>query len=235
MEIALRIWNFNSSCAQMLFDQKIQLAFESPWLVTHFFAPDDHFKINRAVAEFFEIGIRRRIVQRGRMLARRSDECLTYFIHVAAISYSNWQPKTHPRIAVCPVCDRRIDELLIRHDHGDAVVGHDNRAARPNLLYLAGNPRDFNAIADGDRPLGKNEQAADEIACDVFQTKPHTHANRASEYRQCSEMDAGIIQNDDYPDNQNGVADDLRNGVLQSPIESAFDQEASKEETFCAR
>ena len=48
-------------------------------------------------------------------------------------------------------------------------------------------------------------------------------------------MDAGIIQNDHYSDNQHCVADDLRNGVLQSSIESAFDQEASKEETFCAR
>src|SRR5437762_13128670 len=158
MEIALRIWNFNSSFAEMLFDQKIQLAFESPWLVTHFIAPDDRFKINRAVAEFFEIGIWRGIVQRGRMLARRSDECLTYFIHVAAISYSNWHPKTHPRIAVCPVCDRRIDELLIRHDHGNAVIGHDERASCPNLLHLAGDACDFNAITDRDRSLGKNKQ-----------------------------------------------------------------------------
>jgi hypothetical protein len=42
-------------------------------------------------------------------------------------------------------------------------------------------------------------------------------------------MNAGIIQHDENANDQNDVADDLRNGVLQRPIQPAVYQEAVKQ------
>ena len=52
--------------------------------------------------------------------------------------------------------------------------------------------------------------------------KSDADADRAGENRQCPEMDASVLQDDENADDQHDVADDLRNGVLQRAIESAF-------------
>src|SRR5216117_1972611 len=102
------------------------------------------------------------------MLACCRDQRLANFFHVAAVSYSDRHAKSHPPVAIGPVRHRRIDEYLIRHDHSDVVVSHNNSAASADLPNLTSDARDFNAITDGDGALGQNEQAADEITGDVF-------------------------------------------------------------------
>src|SRR6266498_723477 len=102
------------------------------------------------------------------MLARSCDECLTHFIHVTAVRHAHWKTKTHSPIGVSPVRHWRIDEFLVWHNHGNVVVRHDKGAAGTDLLYLAGDACDFDAISDGDGALSQNEQPADEIAGDVF-------------------------------------------------------------------
>src|ERR1044072_316084 len=131
------------------------------------------------------------------MLTRGCDERLTHFIHVAPVSHPHRQAKTHSPVGVSPVRYRRINEFLIWNDHGNVVVSKNNCAARADFLHLTGDARDLNAITDGDWPFRKNEQTADEVTRNVFQTEPQTHAHRAGEYRQRSEMDACIVQNDD--------------------------------------
>ena len=90
------------------------------------------------------------------------------------------------------------------------------------MLHLASDPRDFNAVANGDWPLSQNHETADKVACDILQTETDAHADRAGENRQRSEMNAGIIENNKNADDEDDVADDLRNRVLQRTIESAF-------------
>src|SRR5882672_7178562 len=155
VEIALWIWNFDAGFAQMFVDQEIQIALEPPRPVTHFLTPDHQLEVDRAVAEFVEKNARLRIGQRGRMFARGGNQCLAHFVDVAAISDADGNPKPHPRIAVSPVRHRRIDELRIWDDHGDVVVGHDHRAPRANMLDLAGDARDLDAIAYCDWPFGQ--------------------------------------------------------------------------------
>ena len=126
--------------------------------------------------------------------------------------------KSHPRVAISPVRYRRIDEFRVWNDHGDIVVSENDGAARADLLHLTGDPRDFDTIADGDWSFGKNEQAADEITRNVFQTEPEAYADRSRKDRQRSEVNTGIVENNDDPDDQHDVADDLGNGVLEGTI-----------------
>ena len=169
------------------------------------------------------------------MLTRSRDERLTHFIHVAPVSYPHRQAKTHSPVAISPVRYRRINEFLVWNDHGDIVVSKNDGAARADLLHLTGDARDFNAISDGDWPFSKNEQAADEITRDVFQTEPNAYADRAGEYRQRAEVDTGIVENDDDPDDQHDVTDDLRNGVLERTIQSALSKESVKKKALRSR
>ena len=168
------------------------------------------------------------------MFARCRDERLTHFVHVAAISYAHRKAKTHSPVGVSPVRDRRIDEFLVRHDHGDVIVSHNQGAPGADLPHLTGDACDFDAITDGDGAFRQNEQPADEITGDVFQTKPQAYTDGAGEYRQCPEMDAGIVQNNDNPDDQHRVADYLGNGVPQGAVEAASDQDTIKKEMPCA-
>src|SRR5512133_3007747 len=169
------------------------------------------------------------------MLMRSRDERLTHFIHVDPVSYPYRQAKTHPPVAISPVRHWRINEFLVWDDHGDIIVSKNDGAARADLPHLTGDARDFNAITDGDWPFSKNEQTADEVTRNVFQTEPETHAYRTREYRQRSEMNAGIVQNDDDPDDQHDVADDLRNGVLERTIKAALRKESVEKKTFRSR
>src|SRR4029453_18420266 len=169
------------------------------------------------------------------MLTRSRDERFTYFIYIAPVSYAHWQAKTHSPVAISPVRHWRINEFLVWDDHGDIVVSNNDGAARADLLHLTRDARDFNAITDGDWPFSKNEQTADEVTRNVFQTESQTHTYRAGEYRQRSEMDAGIVQNDNDPDDQHDVADDLRNGVLERTIKPALRQQPVEKKTFRPR
>ena len=107
----------------MFVDQKIQVAFEPARPVAHLAAPDDQLKINRALAEFLEIDIWRRLAQRGRMFAGCRDEGLAHFVYVAAVGHAHWHAEAHAWIAVSPVRHRRVDEFRVRHDHRDVIVG----------------------------------------------------------------------------------------------------------------
>src|SRR5882724_11429025 len=117
------------------------------------------------------------------MFAGCGDECLAHFVHVAPISHAHWETKSHAWIAIMPVRDWRIDELRVRHDHGNIIACQDNGAARANLLDSADYTGHFDPISNGDRSFCQNDQTADEITGDVLQTEANTHADRPSENR----------------------------------------------------
>ena len=101
--------------------------------------------------------------------------------------------------------------------------------------HLTGDPGYFDAIPDGDRPLGQNHQAADEIAGDILQTEAHAHTDCASENRQSGEMNPGVFQDNENADHQHDVADDLGNRVLERTIEAALRKQPVKKKAFRSR
>src|SRR5919198_3339213 len=144
------------------------------------------------------------IIQCCRMLFRRREKGVAHLVYVTAVSDAHGQPKPHLRTAIMPVGHRRVNEIRIRDDDYDVIVRSNHRAPCPNLLHLAGDhlfadTLDLYPIADGDRPLGQDYQARNQIAHYISETETNTDTDRAREYCQRSEMDAGIVQNDDDP------------------------------------
>src|SRR4030095_6644023 len=163
------------------------------------------------------------------------DERLTHFVHVAPISHAYRKTKPHAWIAIMPVRDWGVDELRVRHDHGNIIVCYDNGAARANLLHSADDTCHFDPISDGDRSFRQNDQTADEITGNVLQPETDTHSDCSSENRQRPEMNSSVLQDNENANDQHDVADDLWNRVLQRTIEATFSEESIKKKTLRSR
>src|SRR4029077_5375729 len=98
-----------------------------------------------------------------------------------------------------------------------------------NLLHLTGDTRHLYPIADCDRALRQNDQAADEIAGDVLQSEANAYADRAGKNGERAEMNTGIVQHHENANDQDDIANDLRDGVLQRAIQPAVYEEAVKQ------
>jgi len=170
-----------------------------------------------------------------RIFPRHFQQRIPRLVQIASVGDTDWDAKTHSRVAVSPIRDRRIDELRVWHDHGDVVIGENDGAARANLLHLTGDTRNLDTIADGDRSFCQNDQAANEIAGNILQPKADADTDRAGKNGESGKVNAGVVQNYENANNQDDIADDLRDGVLQGPIQTAVYEEAVKEKRFCPR
>ena len=99
-------------------------------------------------------------------------------------------------------------------------------------MDLAGDSRHFDTVANRDRSFCEDDEAADEIARDILETEANPHAHRAGKDRQRSQMDPGVIKNNENADDQDDVADNLCDRVLQTAVEPALGQEAVEQEPF---
>src|SRR4026207_762428 len=230
MEVALRVRNFDTRFAQLLRNGEIQIAPEPARPITHFLAPHHQFKVDRAFAERLQKYRWLRLGQNVRIFSRYFHQGISYFLQIAAIGDTNRNAKTDTRIAISPVCHRRIDKFRVRHDHGDVVVSKNNRAACTNLLHLTGDTGHLHPIADRDRALGQNDQTANEIAGDVLQSEANAYADRAGKNGEGAEMNTGVVQHDKNASDQDDVADDLRNSVLQRAIQPTVYEQGVKQE-----
>ena len=111
----------------------------------------------------------------------------------------------------------------------------NHRAARADLPNCAQHARYFDAISDRDRPLRQNDQTADEITRDILQAESDPDANRAGKNRQCGEMNASVLQDNENANHQHDVADDLGDGVLQRPIQPALSKKPIEKKSFRPR
>jgi hypothetical protein len=170
-----------------------------------------------------------------RIFVRNSEECLSNLDHIASVGDADRDAEPNAPVAIGPVSHRRVDEFRIRHDHHDVVVRANDCASRANLFHLAGNPRYFDAVPDGDRSLRQNHQTADEITGDVLQAEADAHADRSSENCQRSEMNPCVFQDKENANDQHDVADDLSNRVLERTIESTLSQQSIKKKAFRSR
>ena len=78
-----------------------------------------------------------------------------------------------------PIRNRLRNEITVRHNHRDVVIGHHRGTTQADFLYAPSHASHFNAIANGNGLLGENDDAAHEIIDDVLQSKTDTHTNRA--------------------------------------------------------
>jgi hypothetical protein len=225
MQVALRERNLDPGFAQFFFDREIEIALEAAGPMAHLAAPDYQFEVDRALAELFQEYTRRRIFQDVGITPSSGNSSIAHFVDIASVSHADRHPETHSRIAKGPVRHWRVDEFRVRHDHRDVVVGQNHGAARADLLHLTGDTGYFHAVADRDGPFRKDHQAADKVARNILEAEADADADRAREHGQRAEMDSGVLENNEDADDEDEVADDLGDRVLEGTVEAALNEE----------
>ena len=86
----------------------------------------------RAFAELVQEDAGGRIAQDVLIASAGCDQRFAHLVYIAPVGDAHGNAKTHPWIAVGPVRHRLFNELRVRHDHRDVIVGADDRAARAN-------------------------------------------------------------------------------------------------------
>ena len=64
---------------------------------------------------------------------------------------------------MAPVGDGLRNKIAVGHDHGDVVIGHHRCASQTDFFYAPGDTTHLNAVTNGDRVLGINDDAAYKI------------------------------------------------------------------------
>src|SRR5947207_10351575 len=136
-------------------------------------------------------------------------------LQVCSVSDPKGNAKAHSRVAVAPVGHAMSDQVCIGHNDSDVIVGDDGRAAQADLADLPGHPADFNAVADGNRPLGQNDQTANKITDDILQAKSQSDANGAGQDRQRIEIDANNLETEVKAECYHAIAKNPAKGELQ--------------------
>jgi hypothetical protein len=219
VQVALRERDFDVVLAELVVDGEIEGAHKAALAVYRARGPGAQLELERAVAELEEAHRGRRIVEHVLFRMRHFQQQLLHLAHVAAVSHADRDAKAHRGVVVLPVDDILGNELRVRHDDGDVVVGQHLGAARADLDDVALDLVDFDAVADLDRPLEHDDQAAEEIAHHVLQAEAHADADRARQHVEGGEVDAGGLHDDQQPEEQQHVARDGGHGVARPHVE----------------
>jgi len=226
MNVALRKRNLDPVLPERLFNRKIQITPKGPGPKRHFLRPHPQLKVQGAVAEAVEVHLGLGIFQGVGMAAGDLQEQGGDFVDIAAIRDADGDAEAHLGIAVAPVHHGVGDELGVGDDDGDVVVGDHGGAAGADLAHGAGHLAHFHAVADLNGPLEKEDDAADEVFRDVLEPETESDADGAREDRQGGEVDPGVLHRNDSTDDEDHVADDLGDGVLQGAVQAAVGEEA---------
>ena len=118
------------------------------------------------------------------------------FFDVRPVGHPDRQADAHLGIAMAPVRDLVRDQIGVGHDDRDVIIGDHGRAAEIDFLHEPRDAAHFNPVADGNGPLGQENEPAHKIADDVLQAKAEAHAKGSRDHRQGAEIHAVDEQGD---------------------------------------
>ena len=212
-------------------DEEVDLAADEVGLLVDGPAPDAEFEVQRGVAEFEEAHGGRGILQHVLAFGRRFEQRLLHHADVAVVMHADRQAEPGLGVGVAPVGDGGADEFGVGHDHGDVVVGDHGRAAQADLGHLARNAGHLDAVAQGDRPLRQDDDAADEIVDDVLQAEADAHTDGSCEEGEGAQVDPDELQGDVDADDQQEVTEHPRDRILEAQFEAGAAQQAADDVT----
>ncbi len=96
--------------------------------------PEPQLEFDAAVAEVHEARHRRRFAQYPRLPFAGGEQDPQRHFRIVEVAHANRQLQANARIGVAPIDHRIGDELLIRHQHFDAVAVADHHIAAAQFL-----------------------------------------------------------------------------------------------------
>ncbi len=155
------------------------------------------FELDAAVAEVHQARHGRRFAQHPRLAFAGLEQNPQGHFRIIAVAHANGQFEADARVGVAPIDHGIGNQLLIGHQHLNAVAvaHHDVAAAQflhPAEVLGAGAAlsRETDDIARFDGAIHQQHEAADEICRDRLQAETQSQADRAGEHRQSGQIHA---------------------------------------------
>lgn len=148
---------------------------------------------------------------------QQSPDCF----RIRPVGHADGNGEPDVPIGVTPIDHTAGDEIRVGYDDGDVVVGHDSRRTRGDLDDISMYISDFDSIADFDRTLKEQDNAADQVVGDVLKAETDSNSECTGQNGQRAEIDAGRLQDDDQPHCDNHVADDRTDRISDTDVHSA--------------
>lgn len=225
MEIALWEGNLNSILLKDPADHEIELAPEHPRRGDELTCPDTQGEVQRALTEFFKQHIGFWLPQDSRMGFSDFQKQSPDRFGIGAVGHADGNREPDVSIRIAPVNDTAGDEIRVRHDDRDVVVGHHRRRTRRDFDDVTMDLSDFDSIADFDRTLKEQDNAADQVVGNVLKPEPDSNSECAGKNRQRAEINAGRLQDNDKPDGDNDVPDEGTDRVSDPDVYAAVRKE----------
>ena len=162
--------------------------------------PEAQFQIHAKVCKLHQACDRRWLMQYPPVPGGGVQQQCQRNFRIVAVTDAHRQLQSHLAIRVAPVDDRVGDQVLVGHQrfHAIAIADHDVTAAQ--LLHPAkilgagaGHAGETDDIARLDRLIEQQHEAADKVAGDGLQAEPQPQTDRAGQYGERREINAGGI------------------------------------------
>jgi len=147
-------------------------------------------------------------------------------LRIRSIRHPDRKIESHVPVGVTPIGHSGGDELGIRNDDGNVVVGDDRGRPYRDVHDIAGDRADFDAVADFDGAFDEKDEPADEIIGDVLQAEADPDAEGSGQDRHGTQVDAGRLEDHDQADGNDDVADDCADRQSDSQFHAALGEEA---------
>ena len=163
--------------------------------------PEAEFEFDAAVAEMHEPRNGQWITKNPSLSLARGQQDLQRHFGVVAITHADRQLEANPRIGIAPIDDCIRDQLLIGHQHLDAVtIAHHHISAAqfldPAEVFRAGAglARQADDVSGFDGPVHQEHEAAHEIGGNRLQAEAEAEADGAGQHGERGEIDARGVQ-----------------------------------------
>lgn len=226
MKVSLGVWNLDALLFERLADHEVEFAPEHTGCGGVLFGPDTEHEIEGAIAELLQQRVRFRVLQHTGMLIGNLKEKPADKLRIRSIRYPDRKIESHVPVGVTPIGHYGGDELGIRNDDGDVVVGDNRSGPQCDIDDIAGDRADFDAIADFDGAFDEKEEPADEIIGDVLQAEADPDAEGSGQDRHGTQVDTGRLENYDQADGNDDVADDHADRQSDSQLHAASGEES---------
>ena len=184
----------------------------------------------RRAPQLLEHGRGHRIAEHVRVVQGDPHQDVDDPVGIGAIRRPDPDRDPEDPILVRPVHEVAGDELPVGDDHALVIAVDDRRGPDVDPIDLAGGPGDSHHVADPDRPLEQEDDAADEVGDDLLEAEAEPHAEGRHDHPDLGHAQVNGPQGRDRRDPEHHVAAERDDGETYAGVVGNPREEGDGEE-----
>mmetsp|Transcript_6962 Transcript_6962/g.29423 ORF Transcript_6962/g.29423 Transcript_6962/m.29423 type:complete len:668 (+) Transcript_6962:319-2322(+) len=198
----LRVGNFDPQRPQRAQDGQVHVGAHATTAVLRVLDPEMDGQLDTIGLELAELRDRPGLAQHPRHLAHGRRQRAHDRLHVAVVGNLHRRRQQHAGVGQRRVLDALRDQQLVGHDGFLAGERADHGVARLDVADAPLEAVHLDHVADAQRALGQDYEAAHIVGRQLLQAEAQAHAQRAAQHAQRRQVDAGGRQREQQADEQ---------------------------------